>query len=54
MPEGPEIKSMVDNVDGYIGTTLKKIEFVSGRYIHHGPPKNFSDLIFPVQASNHY
>lgn len=54
MPEGPEIKSMVDNVDGFIGSTLKKIEFVSGRYVHHGPPKNFETLIFPQKIIDIY
>lgn len=54
MPEGPEIKSMVDNIDGYIGTTLKKIDFVSGRYVHHGPPKNFSDLKLPQKIKDIY
>ena len=52
MPEGPEIKNMVHNVENFIGSTLKNIKFISGRYVHHGPPKNFNKIKFPNKINN--
>ena len=54
MPEGPEIKNMVDNIEHFIDSTLKNIEFVSGRYVNHGPPKTFNILKFPQEILDIY
>lgn len=49
MPEGPEVKSMVNKLETFINSTLKEIKIISGRYIHHGPPKNFDSLKLPLK-----
>lgn len=54
MPEGPEIKSMVDEIEEFIDSKLKKIEIVSGRYVNHGPPKNFENLSLPQKILDIY
>ncbi len=46
MPEGPEVTLMVDKLRGrFVNTTLKKVIFVSGRYVRHGPPKRYKSFI---------
>ena len=49
MPEGPEVKSMVNKLETFINSTLKEIKIISGRYIHHGNPKNFDYLKLPLK-----
>jgi hypothetical protein len=46
MPEGPECRILVDNLNKIlVGTKLTNIEILNGRYKTHGPPKNFKKLI---------
>lgn len=41
MPEGPEVRTLVDQLQGGVGRRLVDIRFLSGRYVHHGPPVGF-------------
>ena len=41
MPEGPEVRAVVDQLQGGIGRRLVDVRFVSGRYVRHGPPDGF-------------
>ena len=43
MPEGPEAKFLAECLDNARGK-LTSIEFVRGRYVTHGPPKNFAEF----------
>ena len=43
MPEGPEIRTVVDQLQGCIGQRLLKIQFVSGRYYQHNNDNNNHD-----------
>ena len=45
MPEGPEVKTIVNRLKKYQNKTLQDIKIVSGRYKKHGPPRGFSKLI---------
>jgi formamidopyrimidine-DNA glycosylase len=46
MPEGPEITYLVNNLlTKYISKKLINIKILYGRYITHGPPKNFNKFI---------
>lgn len=44
MPEGPEVKKTVLYLKKFKNTTITKITFNSGRYVKHGPFKNFTTL----------
>lgn len=51
MPEGPEVKRYVDQLNAEAaGQLLKGIEIVSGRYSHHGPPSGLQKFSqnFPI------
>jgi formamidopyrimidine-DNA glycosylase len=46
MPEGPEVKYLVDNLNQKLkNKVLKKININSGRYMKHGPPIGFDNFI---------
>ena len=38
MPEGPEVRAVVDQLQGAVGRRLVDIQFVSGRYVRKSPP----------------
>ena len=41
MPEGPEVRTLVDQLQGGVGRRLIDLKFVSGRYTHQRPPDGF-------------
>ena len=41
MPEGPEVRTLVDQLQGGVGRRLVDIQFLSGRYVNHGKPATF-------------
>ena len=41
MPEGPEVRTIVDQLQGAVGKRLVDIRFLSGRYVRNGKPDNF-------------
>jgi formamidopyrimidine-DNA glycosylase len=45
MPEGPEVKTLVDQLQGGVGMLFRGIEFCSGRYVRHGPPKGYEAFL---------
>ena len=44
MPEGPEVKTMVDRLQKFKGSNLKEINILSGRYKRHCPPTNIKEF----------
>ena len=44
MPEGPEVRTLVDQLQPAIGRRLVDLNFVSGRYTRHGKPKGFEEF----------
>jgi uracil-DNA glycosylase len=44
MPEGPEVKILVDQLQGAVGSRLLDVQFVSGRYVRHSKPSGFDDF----------
>mmetsp|Transcript_23017 Transcript_23017/g.33974 ORF Transcript_23017/g.33974 Transcript_23017/m.33974 type:complete len:213 (-) Transcript_23017:927-1565(-) len=44
MPEGPEVKTVVDQLQGGVGMRFDGIEFFSGRYTRHGTPTGFEEF----------
>jgi len=51
MPEGPEVRTMVDQLQPAVGLRLANIQFQSGRYVKHDPPVGF--LEFSKTMSNY-
>ena len=45
MPEGPEVRTLVDQLQPAVGMKLEKLEFLSGRYIRHGPPAGYQEFL---------
>lgn len=41
MPEGPEVRTLVNQLQPGIGQRLVNLKFLSGRYTTHGKPKGF-------------
>ncbi len=41
MPEGPEVKTLVDQLQPAVGMRLVDFKFLSGRYVTHGRPAGF-------------
>jgi formamidopyrimidine-DNA glycosylase len=41
MPEGPEVRTLVDQLQAGVGRRLVDIQFLSGRYVRHGKPESF-------------
>jgi len=44
MPEGPEVKTLVDQLQPAVGMRLANIQFMSGRYATHGLPKGCAEF----------
>jgi formamidopyrimidine-DNA glycosylase len=44
MPEGPEVRTLVDQLQGGVGMRLVDIQFLSGRYVRHGKPDGFAEF----------
>jgi len=44
MPEGPEVRTLVDQLQPAVGMRLMDIRFLSGRYVRHGRPKGFDEF----------
>ena len=50
MPEGPEVKHVVDQLNKYVTENICIIEDIkihSGRYRRHGAPEGFDKINFP-------
>eukprot|EP00804_Cyclotella_cryptica_P019782 CCRYP_009679-RA/>CCRYP_009679-RA protein AED:0.03 eAED:0.03 QI:31/1/1/1/1/1/3/1167/411 len=41
MPEGPEVRTLVDQLQPAVGMRLVDFRFLSGRYVRHGRPAGF-------------
>jgi len=41
MPEGPEVKTLVEQLQGAVGRRLVNVQFLSGRYVRNGKPPGF-------------
>jgi DNA-formamidopyrimidine glycosylase len=59
MPEGPEVRLVTDHLrKKIVGKYIHSIDILSGRYVHHGPPKNFNKFIqllpLKVESINSY
>ena len=55
MPEGPEVKYLVNNLNQKLkNKVLKKINIKGGRYMKHGPPIGFDNFIkrLPLQIES--
>ena len=53
MPEGPEVRTLVDQLQPSVGMRLVDFRFLSGRYVQHDRPKGFEDFaktITPLHA----
>ena len=44
MPEGPEVRTLVDQLQGGVGRRLLDINFLSGRYVRNGKPNGFKEF----------
>jgi len=44
MPEGPEVRTLVDQLQPAVGQRLIDLKFLSGRYVQHGRPKGFEEF----------
>ena len=44
MPEGPEVRTLVDQLQPAMGMRLVDFKFLSGRYVKNGRPKGFEDF----------
>lgn len=51
MPEGPEVKRIVDRLqEELVGQQLKSVDIISGRYENHDPPRGYEDFIKALPA----
>ena len=50
MPESPEVRTLVDQLQGAIGSRLLDIQFISGRYVRHGKPDGFQEFANSMTA----
>ena len=41
MPEGPEVRTVVDQLQRGVNMRLLGFQWISGRYVQHGPPDNY-------------
>ena len=41
MPEGPEVRTLVDQLQPAVGMRLKDFKFLSGRYVTNDRPRGF-------------
>lgn len=44
MPEGPEVRTLTDQLQGGVGRRLVSFEILSGRYARNGPPVGWQDF----------
>ena len=44
MPEGPEVRTLVDQLQPAVGMRLVDFQFLSGRYVRNGRPKGFESF----------
>jgi hypothetical protein len=44
MPEGPEVRILVDQLQGGVGRRLLDVRFLSGRYVRNDKPDGFEDF----------
>lgn len=44
MPEGPEVRTVVDQLQAGVGMHFHGVTFRSGRYVRHGPPDGYDDF----------
>lgn len=44
MPEGPEVRTLVDQLQPAVGQRLTDLNFLSGRYTKHGMPRGFDEF----------
>ncbi|KAL7537170.1 hypothetical protein ACHAXR_007640, partial [Thalassiosira sp. AJA248-18] len=44
MPEGPEVRTLVDQLQPAVGKRLVDFQFLSGRYVNHDRPRGFEDF----------
>jgi formamidopyrimidine-DNA glycosylase len=44
MPEGPEVRTVVDQLQPGVGMNFHGVTFLSGRYVRHGPPDGYDDF----------
>jgi hypothetical protein len=44
MPEGPEVRTLVDQLQGGVGRRLLDFKFVSGRYVRGDKPDGFHEF----------
>ena len=44
MPEGPEVRALVDQLQGGVGRRLLDVRFQSGRYVHNSKPAGFIEF----------
>ncbi|GKY96562.1 hypothetical protein MPSEU_000615800 [Mayamaea pseudoterrestris] len=51
MPEGPEVRTVVKQLQGAVGRRLAGVEFLSGRYSLQNPPSGYEDFQLTMQQS---
>jgi len=44
MPEGPEVRTLVDQLQPAIGKRLTNLQFLSGRYVNHSHPRGYEEF----------
>ena len=44
MPEGPEVKILIDQLQPAVGMRLTNLKFLSGRYMTHGRPTGYEEF----------
>lgn len=55
MPEGPEVRTLVDQLQPAVGMRLVDFKFLSGRYVKHGRPtgyESFAKTMTPSRRNN--
>ena len=51
MPEGPEVKRIVDRLqEELVGQTLASVNIISGRYEKHGAPQGYEEFVVNLPA----
>ena len=53
MPEGPEVRTLVDQLQAGVGLRLSDIQFLSGRYVRNGRPDGFEDFARTMTPTLH-
>jgi len=54
MPEGPEVRTLVDQLQPAVGQQLADLKFLSGRYTKHGTPRGFDEFWSTMTKSSSY